>query len=264
MSKPAGYAPGAFSWVDLMTPDVETARRYYGQLFGWSYTVDHDDSDGAYTQFTYHGMRVAGMGEMPREMQQAGMPSTWNSYISVERLEPVVARCQELGGTVTLPPMDIHSSGTLVGRMAVLADPAGAHFSLWQAGAHVGAELVNDPVSFAWNELLTRDVDASAHFYNQLFGWTIVAAEGDNPYYEIKVGERLNGGFLPWHADIGDVPPYWSVYFSVVDCDETLKRAQDLGGKHIAGPIDIDPGRFAVVADPFGAVFNIMKLHDPE
>jgi predicted enzyme related to lactoylglutathione lyase len=98
-----------------------------------------------------------------------------------------------------------------------------------------------------------------------LFGWDINAAE-DAPveYYGISNAGRINGGIIPWSSQMGDVPPNWGVYFSVADCDASVKRVEELGGRLIVAPKDIHPGRFAVVADPAGAVFSVMHLHSPD
>jgi uncharacterized protein len=149
--------------------------------------------------------------------------------------------------------------------MAFLSDAEGAHFAIWQPGEHAGAGLVNEPVSLCWNELLTKDVEKAKAFYTALFGWEINAAE-DAPveYYGITNASRFNGGILPWLSQMGDVPPNWGVYYSVPDCDASVERVEELGGRLLVSPKDIHPGRFAVVADPAGAVFSVMHLHSPD
>lgn len=259
MARFDGFTPGQFSWVDLTTRDAGAALRFYEPLFGWSHIEERDERGRPYVQFTLHGLRAAGMGEMDDAIRRSGIPSVWSSYVTVKDANATAARAVELGGKLVMPPLDITSAG----RMAILADPAGARFSLWQPREHAGAELVNEPNSFCWNELLSRDVDASAAFYVSLFGWTIVRTEIPNEYWEIRLGDRLNGGILPWQPRMGAMPAHWGVYFSVRDCDETVKRIEELGGQLLYGPNDIGPGRFAVVADPLGAIFQVITLHDP-
>ncbi|MCP5059998.1 MAG: VOC family protein, partial [bacterium] len=167
-----------------------------------------------------------------------------------------------LGGELQMPVIDIEVGGELVGRMTVLADPEGARISLWQPGRHAGAAIANEPGTFAWNELMTRDVDGARRFYGQLFGWDVAPIDGaENGYQEIRVGGRSNGGMLPWHAEIGEMPAAWSVYFAVRDCDEAVLKIRELGGNQIVPPTEVGAGRFAVVADPQGAVFNVMAMN---
>jgi len=264
MAQFANYAPGQFSWVDLMTQDPSAAASFYGSLFGWKADGTQDDTGAAYTMFRLGEADVAGMGVMPDEMKQAGVPTHWNSYVTVENAAATAARAQDLGAQLQMPVIDIETAGALVGRMTVLVDPSGARISLWEPGRHKGSGLANVPGTFSWNELCTRDAEAAAEFYSDLFGWQIGSGDAENGYREIKLGERLNGGILPWREEMGDVPPSWSVYFAVADCDAAVAQVKALGGRLLAGPVDIEPGRFAVVADSQGAVFNLMYLKSPD
>ena len=258
MAKLESYEHGQFSWVDLMTLDASVAKKFYATLFGWSHVDYPTDQGGVYTQFTCEDLPVAGLGEMSDQMKASGMPAFWNSYVTVEDAESVAATAEQLGGKVTMPVMQVMTAG----RMAFLSDAEGARFAIWQPGEHAGAGLVNEPVSFCWNELLTRDIETAKVFYSSLLGWSIEASEGaPNEYYEISNAGRMNGGVLTWSQQMGDVPPNWGVYFSVTDCDATVKQLEGLGGRQIVPPMDISPGRFAVVADPAGAVFSVIYLH---
>ena len=258
------YEPGQFSWVDLMTPDVDAAARFYGALFGWTADTGEDDEGGRYTMFRLGDAEVAGMGAMPDEMAQAGVPPHWNSYVTVEDADATAARAQQLGAQLQMPVLDLHAGGELVGRMTVLSDPSGAALSIWQPGRHRGSALANVPGTFCWNELCARDVDGSVKFYQELFGWTVGAGDAENGYREIRVGDRLNGGILPWRPEMGDIPPYWSTYFAVEDCDAAVAKLRELGGTAHMGPVDVEAGRFAVVADPQGAVFQVRLVRNPD
>jgi len=258
------YAPGQFSWVDLMTPDVAAAGRFYSELFGWTADATRDDTGSAYTMCQLDGLPVAGMGPMPDEMQQAGVPPHWSSYVTVADVDATCQRVKALGGEVQVPGLDIAVEGALVGRMAILVDPEGARVFVWQAGNHAGSGLANVPGTLCWNELCTRDPDAAAKFYRELFGWQVSGGDAENGYREIKVGDRLNGGLLPWREEMGDVPPSWSCYFAVADCDAALEKIASLGGAKYMGPADVEAGRFAVVADPQGAVFNVIEVKSPD
>ena len=261
MARFDSYEPGSFSWVDLMAKDAERARRFYSALFGWTYTLEEDQQGGHYTMFSSGDAAVAGMGQMNEEMKAGGMPAVWHSYVTVTDLEETTKKCVELGGQVTLPPMVIPDAGA----MAILQDPQGAAISLWRPNEHIGSQIANEPVSFCWNELLSREPDASAGFYSKLFDWKIeIDTEAANAYRMISVKDRMNGGILPWAEEMGPIPPNWAVYFAVADCDATVAKCQELGGQLYNGPVDIPPGRFAVLADDQGATFNVMKVNTPD
>ena len=142
-----------------------------------------------------------------------------------------------------------------VGRMAVIQDPQGAFFMLWQPREHIGAGLVNAPGALVWNELQSPDLDASASFYGDLFGWQVEQAdEMQDRYLSIKNAGDNNGGMRELTPPS---PPNWLVYFGVEDVEEALAKVDELGGSKLAGPIDIQIAKIAVVADPQGAVFAL-------
>jgi hypothetical protein len=253
------YKAGDFAWVDLMVPDTSAAREFYRELFGWT----SQDTEGGmpYVMFVSDGRMVAGMGPQSEEMKAQGMPAVWNSYITVDDAAATTAKAAELGATVTVPAMQVMEYGSL----AFIQDPTGAHVGLWQPGKHFGAELTQDPGSFCWNELLTRDVDKAKDFYGKLFGWEFSEMpESSPPYHIIQNQGAANGGLMQMDERWADAPPHWMVYFSVADVDSTSARLEELGGKIIAPPFDAPPaGRISVVKAPQGAVFGIIKLSQP-
>ena len=147
--------------------------------------------------------------------------------------------------------------------MAVFADPTGAVFAVWQAGAHKGAQLVNVPVSFCWNELATRDLARAKDFYTKVFGYGIKSnpmPEGGE-YVEWQVnGRSVAGGLQMGSMYPADTPPHWLVYFAVANTDDTVKHAEELGGKALVPAMDSPQGRFAVLADPQGAPFAVIQI----
>jgi hypothetical protein len=252
MGERTGYAPGTFCWTDLTTTDQAAAKEFYGGLFGWE-AEDLPVGDGVYYSMQrLRGKDVAAISPQPQQQREAGVPPMWNSYVSVESADATAERAKELGGNVHAPPFDVLESG----RMAVIGDPQGAFFMLWQPRQHFGAAIVNEPGALVWNELNTPDPDAAVPFYSGLFGWTIEPFEGSpEPYLSIKNGEANNGGIRQL-AQPG-VPPHWLVYFGVQDVEESLAKVEQLGGGKIAGPIDIQIAKIAVVHDPQGAFFAI-------
>lgn len=260
MAKFERYAPGQFSWVDLMTSDIDGSKRFYSALFGWTIEASADDQGSAYDMCRLDGHDVAGMGAMPEALKQAGMPTVWSSYVTVEDVDVAAARAEKLGAKLQMPVIDVKLGGELIGRMTQIIDPEGARLSLWQPGRHTGSGLANVPGSFGWNELCCKDVDGAVRFYQELFGWRVGDGDAENGYRQIFCGQRLNGGILPWRPEMGDFPANWSVYFAVADCDAAVSRIKELGGKLMLGPVDIEAGRFAVVMDPQGAPFQVMHI----
>lgn len=247
------YAPGTPNWIDLGVPDPARAATFYGGLFGWT-AEEGPPEAGGYRMCLLRGEPVAGLGP---QMNPDG-PPYWTTYISVTDVAASTARAVELGGAVYVEPMEVMTAGV----MSVCADPSGAAFSLWEPRDHQGAALVNEPGTFAWNELLTDDVDGSIAFYTALLGWTAQASAGEMAYTEFQLAGRSIAGLMAKPPDMPpEAPSMWTVYFAVDDADAAVARIAELGGALLMGPMEIEPGRFATVADPDGAVFNVMKLN---
>jgi predicted enzyme related to lactoylglutathione lyase len=255
MPKMTSYEPGTPSWVDLGSPDVGASSAFYSALFGWTVQVADDPAAGGYALAFLDGDAVAGVGPLMNE----GQPPAWTTYVSVENADAAVAAAKAAGGMVFVEPMDVLD----VGRMAIFADPGGAVCAVWQPREHIGAGIVNEPGSMCWNELATRDIEGSKAFYGAVFGWKgDTQSMGEMSYTEWKLNDRTIGGMMEMGSEFPpQVPPHWNVYFAVTDCDATVAKATSLGGSVMNPPTDIPPGRFAVVADPHGAAFAVIKLN---
>jgi predicted enzyme related to lactoylglutathione lyase len=219
--------------------------------------VDQGPEAGNYHMFQKGGVPVAGAGPIMME----GQPPAWTTYVSVDDADASIAKVKAAGGMVFVEPMDVLD----VGRMAVFADPSGAAAAVWQPHRHIGAGLVNEPGALAWNELSTRDVPAATAFYSEVFGWEPQMADmGGMEYTLWKLGGEDMGGMMPMPAEVpAEVPSYWLAYFGTADCDASVAAATADGATLMAGPMDIPAGRFAVMADPIGAVFGVIALAAP-
>lgn len=252
------YPNGLFSWVDLMTTDVEGARVFYAGLFGWEVVDIPLPMGGSYTKYQIDGNDVAGMGGMSPEMIEQGVPSFWTSYVKHDDVDSVFANVAAAGGTPMMPPMDVMDEG----RMAMIQDPAGAVFGVWQPKNHIGAQVVNYPNTLIWNELQTGDVAGAREFYATLFGWTY--GEDESGYIAVSNDGRVQAGMMAIGEDWGPMPPNWAAYFMVEDVEAGAARAQELGGTVIVPPTSAgEMGRFAVIQDPQGAAFTIMEFNGP-
>ena len=262
MSERKEYAPGTFCWIELGTSNTEAGKEFYAGLFDWAMEDVPMDAGGQYTLLRRSGKDVAGLYALNEDQRKQGVPPHWLSYVAVTDADASAARSKELGGTVLLDPFDVMT----IGRMAVIQDPTGAVFAVWQSTGHVGAGIVNEPATLCWNELMTNDLEVAGRFYTELFGWSRQEKEldGSGKYTIFMNGDTPAGGMMQTSADSGDVPSSWMAYFAVEDCDARSRAAKDLGGQVLVPPTDIPTvGRFSVVQDPQGAVFSMIRLEAP-
>ncbi|HEY6213837.1 MAG TPA: VOC family protein [Vicinamibacterales bacterium] len=244
---------GSFCWPELATSDQKAGTSFYAKLFGWSQN-DHDMGPaGVYTVFQMRSRDVAAATSLRPEEKQHGVPAHWNTYISVANADDAVKRAHALGAKVLAPPFDVMEDG----RMAVLADPTGAVFQVWQPKKTVGTRIQGENGALCWSELYTHDTMAAESFYKQLFGWTAKTG-GAPPYTEYHLDGRGVGGMMAIQPEWGKMPPNWVPYFMVANCDASADKAKSLGANVGVKPTDIpNVGRFAMVADPQGALFAI-------
>jgi predicted enzyme related to lactoylglutathione lyase len=254
MGERTQYTPGTFSWVDVTTPDQPAAKEFYSGLFGWE-ADDRPVGDGVvYSMMQVDGHDVAAVSPQPQQQREAGVPPLWNNYVTVESADAAADKASQLGATVHAPPFDVMD----VGRMAVIQDPQGAFFMVWEPKTQIGAGLVNQPSALVWNELATPDLDASAKFYGDLFGWTTQPLESSpQPYLIVKNGDHTNGGMRLLSGEDAHVPPHWLPYFGIDDIDRGLAKTKELGGTVHGDQIDIGIAKIGVVQDPQGAMFAI-------
>jgi predicted enzyme related to lactoylglutathione lyase len=249
------YAPGTPSWIELSSPDTDAAARFYDALLGWSATEPGPPETGGYRMFQQGEANVAGL----MGIMQEGQPTAWSTYVSVADAEETAAKVKAAGGSVIVEPMDV----TDIGRMAVFVDPTGAAFGIWQPKTFAGADLVNEPNSLCWNEVLTRDADTNKAFYSAVFGWEgrPPAFEGAPETYTVwELDGKQVGGMMQMTDEYfpAEIPPHWGVCFAVADCDATVAKARELGATVTNEPMDMPIGRFAGLIDLQGASFTVM------
>jgi predicted enzyme related to lactoylglutathione lyase len=255
MPETAVYAPGTPAWADLSTSDPAAGRTFYSKLFGWQ-SQELGPEAGGYVIFKLDGKQVAALGPV----QNPGQPSAWSVYIATDDARATAKRVRDAGGTVALEPMEVMDQGS----MAVFQDPIGAFISVWQPAKMKGFDTTGQPNSFAWAELNARGVEKTKAFYKKVFGWgdkSSPMGEGQPVYTEWQLGGESIGGGMEMGSDMpSNIPPFWLVYFGVADPDATARKATELGGKVNFGPADFPGGRFAVIGDPQGATFGILRM----
>ena len=244
------------TWVDLATSDAAAARDFYSKVFGWKIEVNPDPQYGGYGMAEVGGKRVAGIGGK----MSPDAPTAWSIYIATDDADALAKKAEAAGGTVVAPPFGVGDQG----RMAAIQDPSGAVISVWQAGAMNSAMPVGEANTFGWAELSARGVDKAIPFYQKIFGWTLKAndmGEGQPPYTEFQLrGESVAGAQEMQSMVPAQVPSNWLAYFTVADVDKSFKAATQAGARELVAPMDFPGGRFAILSDPQGASFGLLKM----
>jgi uncharacterized protein len=241
-------------WIDLATQDAKASNDFYSKLFGWQIDVNPDPQYGSYGRALLGGKDVAGISPA----QSPDQPSAWSFYVGTEDAEQTARSVEAAGGKVIAAPFDVGDQG----RMALFQDPVGAFISVWQPTGMGGFQKQGEAASFAWAELNARSRDDALAFYQSVFGWGIRRSElpDSADYVEFLVdGESVAGAAELNPQTPAGAPNYWLVYFGVDDVDVAFVKATGLGATEIVAPLDFPGGRFAIVTDPQGAVFGLLK-----
>jgi predicted enzyme related to lactoylglutathione lyase len=267
MSERDDYEPGVPCWIDTLQPDPDAAMAFYAALFGWEFAGPGQmpgDPPGRYFVARLRGRDVAGIGSQPAG--EWSPPSAWSTYVSVASADEAALAAVDAGGEVLVEPFDVLPAG----RMAVVADPTGAPFCVWQPGERRGAQLLNEPGAWAMSHLSSPDPERAVAFYGALFGWTTETfGEGDSAITMFRLPGYVGGEpeqpvsrevVATMSAAHGDGAPAWGVNLWDRDVDATAAKAAELGGRVLAAPFDTPMSRMAVLADPHGAPFSISTV----
>ena len=251
------HTPGSFCWFELATKDQAAAKKFYTALFGWSFHEFPMGPGELYTIFQLNGSDTGAAYTMRPEQQSQGIPPHWLLYVAVDNADEAARRAAEIGANVCAPAFDVMD----IGRMAVLSDPAGAVFAVWQAKKHSGVGISGENGTVCWADLSTPDPGTARRFYHDLFGWNFVEGEKDTSgYLHIKNHEHFIGGVPSPSQRDPQIPPHWLVYFQTATCDASTAKAKDQGAEILLKPLDLENvGRFAVLKDPQGAAFALFQ-----
>lgn len=262
MSRRDEYPTGVPCFVDMLTSDVDAALGFYGELFGWEFAGPGPmpgDPPGGYWVARVHGDDVAGVGAAPAG---GAPPPAWNTHVAVTSADDSAAAAAAAGGRIVTAPFDAAPAG----RLAVIADSAGATLCLWEAGVRRGAARVNEPSAWAMSLLTTPDPDAATRFYGELFGWN--AEEFGEGIWLWRLPGYLGGEpSQPVPRDVVAAmtaadgrPPAWSVDFWIADADAAAAAAPELGGSVMVAPFADANFRRTILAAPDGAAFSVSQL----
>jgi predicted enzyme related to lactoylglutathione lyase len=252
VARDTAWPDGTPCWVDLGVADIARATAFYAGLFGWDIQPGPPEA-GGYTMCLLTGRPVAGIGP---QQGPPGTPPAWTTYLAADDADETAAKITKAGGQLFMDPFDVMD----VGRMAVAADPGGAVFGIWQARAHTGVGLANEPGALCWNENHTRDFDQNKAFYQAVFGYEPADLEGAGiRYATLKLGGREVAGIMELDASVpASVPAHWETYFAVAGTDAAVAAVQVAGGAVVRPPWDTPYGRMAIVTDDQGAEFSVI------
>jgi uncharacterized protein len=237
---------GTPTWLDLGIPDLDRALQFYGALFGWEFEIGPEET-GRYTMCFLRGRRVAAISAMHDPAR-----AFWNVYLATDDCDRSAERARAAGGTLLIEPMDVMDQG----RMAIVRDPVGAQFGLWEGRAHTGAQVVNEPGALVRNDLVTPEPGPAREFYAAVFGF-VLDRNPDMPQADFTFLRRPDGHEVGGIMGAPGSTSAWSTTFEVADTDEAVRRAVDAGGSS-DGAKEFLYGRLATITDPFGAEFSII------
>ncbi len=258
MTEKTGYLAGTPSWADLMTPDLEGAKMFYGSLFDWTFRASGPEM-GNYNVCLMRGKQIVGMMQQGPEVK--GMPSAWSVYFDSKNLDASLVAVKEAGGQIVFPAQKVGD----LGIMAFATDPSGGAFGFWQAGKHTGSEIFAEVGAMAWHELRSRDLKAAIPFYQRVLGNKIEpmqgAATNTIEYHVQKANDLMHAGFMNMPSNFpAEVPSHWTVYFAVANADLASAKIKSLGGTVLAEPFDTPHGRNGYAKDKWGAPFTFIQM----
>jgi uncharacterized protein len=280
------YPTGVPCWVDTAQPDADAAAAFYAGLFGWEF--EDRTPAGMPGRYLVGQLRGRDVAAISSQVAGTAPAPAWSTYVAVDDADEAAGRAAAAGGSVLMDPVDASDAG----RVGVIADREGATIGLWQAKAAIGAHLVNEPGTWNFSELNTRDPAGAAEFYRAVFGWETVTVdipegafsmfrlpgygdhlEADDPgLRERQAADGAPEGFedtVAWLLPMDEgrqpegTPPHWSITFATDDADGAAERAERLGGTVLVPPFSAPWVRMTVLRDPQGAVFTASRYTPP-
>ena len=251
---------GTFCWAELHTNDQRGAEAFYGRVFGWTPVDLPIGPDQFYTMFQLEQREVGAACALGQDQMEQGVAPHWMLYVAVENADAAAGKAESLGARILANPFDVFDAG----RMAVVQDPTGAIFSIWQAKTSIGIRLAGVPATLCWADLATPDQPAAEVFYRSLFGWELTSGEVHTGYLHIINRGEFIGGIPPAEALHGALP-HWLLYFLVAQLEPALEQVAQGGGTIVVPVTEVEKvGRFAVVQDPQGAFFALFEAGDQD
>ena len=260
---------GKIAFVELVTPNLSVAKRFYAGMFDWDF---RDLKVGAdeYAEASLDGRLVAGLTQRTLAAGEQGR-SAWLTFISVRDVKATMKTALSRGAKVLLEP---HSQANR-GQQAIFADPQGAVFAVLASSSGDPPDELADPGEWIWSSLSTTDPEVDAGFYQDVFDYEVhdlddeVATEGvadAAPQHLLFATEdyaRASANLLP--TTQAGASPHWLNYVHVDDVTEMCAKLISLGGQVLVQPrMDRQGGRVAIAADPLGAAFGLLEWPDAQ
>lgn len=253
---------GRIVWHDMMTPDVDASKQFYGAVFGWTY--EPMPGPKRYEIYSYRGTQFGGFMPFMEDMKGMNIPPHWMTYFAAPHVDAMAEQVKALGGRIEHGPEDILPD---IGRFAVAQDPQGAYFVLFQPNGPDDGRNEMAPVGDAsWHELWTTDTVAAQEFYAKLLGWQSAGEFDMGPGMGIYRMFGRNGlplgGMATITESMKDVPPNWLPYFRVEDVRATVERVRANGGAVLMDVMEVPGGdHVAMCRDSVGGHFAV---HEPK
>jgi len=258
--KPQWVPPyGHFCWYELNSSDLANSASFYGGVFGWE-AKEITKKPMPYTQFFSKGLMIAGMIETK---YTGDCDPFWLPYVHSKKLEQSIKTIEKAGGKVHKEPTDLGH----IGRFAVMSDPEGAGFALWEMAGKVTPTKESDKnvkrpeTPFCWHELHTADEEEALKFYKPALAWATQKFESGYTMLSLKSdskdAKKCFGGVAKLE---GDSKPGWFLYIGVANADDTVAKVLKHGGKVLKAPYDVPKvGRLALLTDSQDAKFAIIQ-----
>lgn len=248
------YKAGEFCWCDIDSANTRRSKKFYGAIFGWKALDTPGGPTGPYSLMRVGGKDVAGMYAMLPAERKKKVKTSWLPFIAVKSASATAKKAKAAGAKITEPVKRIGDSGT----MAILKDPAGAEFAVWQAASHIGAGVDGKPGCVSWHDLSVKDTTKAGAFYTKVFGWKHRTQDmGGGKYHTFEQGREGVAGM--WPEGMKKFSPCWITHFKVADCGKAAATAKKLGGRVHMPPMRISKTMsFAILADPDGAAFGVI------
>lgn len=268
-SSPTGQElrQGQPNWIELTSSDLPAARAFYTAVFNWQF-IDQGEDFMGYNMVLNQGRPVAGAIPSRPDPDHPQSGNAWIVFLKVDSMDDTLEKVRSAGGQVLADPAPVPDAGL----WAIVSDPAGAVLGVWQPAPFTGFGRTGDPGTPVWFEVLSRDFDEAATFYEEVFDWELTYVGDDG---QVLDGSAPAGGFShavndgPGKATAGiydaashlppEAPSHWRMYLAVDDLETTLEKIRDLGGTIVEGPRDSHWGRLAAVTDPQGVHFHIVE-----
>jgi len=254
------YQRGKLVWIDLLTVDLPAARRFYGALFGWTFTDFGDlGSKGrnAYSLASLDGVPVAGLAEKAAPAEQK-RKARWIAFMSVADVAAAVKSVVAKGGRVFVAPRNVPARGEL----AVVLDPDGAPFGLINSTSGDPPDALPTVGDWIWAIYQSPDATSAAAFYQDLGGYEVVQDDplGQAPHFLLATGGYARASLVEIPADRSGLRPDWLYFVRVDKLRESLARVRELGGRVLMEPRpEVFDERLAVIEDPTGAPLGLLE-----